>query len=75
MWPASMRPRCGAGPAGTKKYVLAAVTEFCSLFFLGARTLESFREFGVLPAFTGVVVSDRYQNYYRGWERRCQGWR
>ena len=34
--------RCG--PAGTKKYVLAAVTDRCSLFFLGARTLESFRE-------------------------------
>jgi transposase len=59
--------RCG--PAGTKKYVLAAVTESCSLFFLGARTLESFRQFGILPAFTGVVVSDRYQNYFHdGWE-------
>jgi transposase len=59
--------RCG--PAGQKKYVLAAVTESCSLFFLGARTLESFREFGILPAFGGVVVSDRYQNYFHdGWE-------
>jgi len=59
--------RCG--PAGSKKYVLAAVTELCSLFFLGRRTLESFREFGVLPAFTGVVVSDRYANYFHpGWE-------
>jgi transposase len=57
------------GPAGTKKYVLAAVTESCSLFFLGARTLESFRQFGILPAFTGVVASDRYQNYFHdGWE-------
>jgi hypothetical protein len=59
--------RCG--PAGQKKYVLAAVTERCSLFFLGRRTLESFRQFGVLPAFRGVVVSDRYQNYFHdGWE-------
>ncbi len=59
--------RCG--PAGSKRYVLAAVTERCSLFFLGARTLESFRQFGVLPAFTGVVVSDRYQNYFHdGWQ-------
>jgi transposase len=59
--------RCG--PAGSKKYVLAAVTELYSLFFLGRRTLESFREFGVLPAFAGVVVSDRYANYFhRGWE-------
>jgi transposase len=59
--------RCG--PAGAKKYVLAAVTESCSLFFLGARTLASFREFGILPAFAGVVVSDRYQNYFHdGWQ-------
>jgi transposase len=59
--------RCG--PAGSKKYVLAAVTERHSLFFLGARTLESFRDFGVLPAFGGVVVSDRYANYFHnGWE-------
>ena len=59
--------RCG--PAGTKKYVLAGVTESCSLFFLGARTLASFREFGILPAFGGVVVSDRYQNYFHdGWK-------
>ncbi len=62
--------RCG--PAGTKKYVLAAVTELYSLFFLGRRTLESlesFREFGVLPVFTGVAVSDRYANYFHpGWE-------
>jgi transposase len=59
--------RCGA--AGTRKYVLAAVTERYSLFFLGARTLESFRDFGILPAFAGVVVSDRYQNYFHnGWE-------
>jgi transposase len=59
--------RCG--PAGTRKYVLAAVTERYSLFFLGGRTLESFREFGVLPAFTGIVVSDRYANYFHhGWE-------
>jgi transposase len=59
--------RCG--PAGTKKYVLAAVTESCSLFFLGALTLESFREFGIMPVLIGVVVSDRYQNYFHdGWK-------
>jgi hypothetical protein len=34
--------RCG--PAGQKKYVLAAVTERYSLFFPGRRTLESFRD-------------------------------
>ena len=59
--------RCG--PAGQKRYVLAAVTERYSLFFLGRRTLESFREFGILPEFGGVVVSDRYVNYFHeGWE-------
>jgi hypothetical protein len=58
-----------AGPAGTKKYVLGAFTEQYSLLFLGARTLESFRDFGILPAFGGVVVSDRYQNYFHSdWE-------
>jgi hypothetical protein len=53
-----------AGPAGQKKYVLGAFTEEYSLLFLGARTLESFRDFGILPAFRGIVVSDRYVNYF-----------
>ena len=58
-----------AGPAGTRKYVPGAFTELYSAFFLGARTLESFRDFGILPDFAGVVVSDRYQNYFHpGWE-------
>jgi transposase len=57
-----------AGPAGQKKYVLGAFTEQHSLFFLGARTLESFRDFGILPDFAGIVVSDRYVNYFHpGW--------
>ena len=59
-----------ADPAGQKKYVLDAFTETCWLLFLGARTLESFRDFGILLGFRGVVVSDRYQNYFRpGWEQ------
>jgi transposase len=59
--------RCG--PAGQKKYVLGAFTELYSAFFLGQRTLESFRDFGILPGFAGVVVSDRYQNYFHpGWQ-------
>jgi hypothetical protein len=53
-----------AGPAGTKKYVLGAFTERYSALFLGQRTLESFRDFGILPQFSGFVVSDRYQNYF-----------
>ncbi|MGH3886053.1 MAG: IS66 family transposase [Pseudonocardiaceae bacterium] len=53
-----------AGPAGHKRYVLSAVTEFYSVFHLGGRDLDSFREFGILPGFAGVAVHDRYQNYY-----------
>jgi hypothetical protein len=37
--------------------------------FLGRRTLKSFRDFGILPAFAGVVVSGRYVSYFHdGWE-------
>ena len=58
-----------AGPAGQKKYVLGAFTGQYSVLFLGARTLASFRDFGILPSFRGVVVSDRYQNYFHdSWE-------
>jgi transposase len=58
-----------AGPAGQKMYVHGAFTERYSLFFLGGRTLASMREFGILPSFGGVVVSDRYVNYFHeGWE-------
>jgi hypothetical protein len=54
-----------AGPAGTKRYVLSAVTELYSLFGLGGRDLDSFRDFDILPDFTGIAVHDRYQNYLR----------
>ena len=58
-----------AGPAGTKKYVLGAFTEDYSLLHLGDRDLGSFRDFGILPDFAGVVVSDRYVSYWHaGWE-------
>jgi transposase len=58
-----------AGPAGQKKYVLGAFTEDYSLLHLGDRDLGSFRDFGILPDFAGVVVSDRYVNYWHaGWE-------
>jgi hypothetical protein len=57
-----------AGPAGTKRYVLSAVTELYSLFGLGGRDLGSFRDFDILPDFAGIAVHDRYQNYYNeGW--------
>ncbi len=59
--------RCGS--AGKKKHVLGAFTEDHSLFFLGRRTLKSFRDFGILTDFAGVVVSDRYVNYFHAsWE-------
>ena len=58
-----------AGPAGTKKYVLGAFTEDYSLLHLGDRDLGSFRDFGILPDFAGVVVSGRYVSYWHaGWE-------
>jgi hypothetical protein len=58
-----------AGPAGTMKHVLGAFTELYSVFFLGKRSLQSFRDFGILPAFTGIVLSDRYACYFHdGWQ-------
>jgi hypothetical protein len=53
-----------AGPAGLKRYVLSAVTEYYSVFHLGGRDLDSFRDFAILPGFAGIAVHDRYQNYY-----------
>jgi hypothetical protein len=52
-----------SGPAGEKKYVHGAFTEWLSAFWLGSRSLDSMEEAGILPAFAGIVVSDRYQNY------------
>ena len=58
-----------SGPAGEKKYVHGAFTEEYSSFHLGTRSLESMRQAGILPEFAGVVVSDRYQNYFHpSWE-------
>jgi hypothetical protein len=54
--------RCG--PAGSKKYVLSASTEHATAYHLGGRDLDSFAAFGVLPAFAGVAVHDRYGNYF-----------
>jgi transposase len=53
-----------SGPAGDKKYVHGAFTERYSAFWLGARTLEAMQDAGILPDFAGIVVSDRYQNYF-----------
>ena len=53
-----------SGPAGEKKYVHGAFTEEYSAFWLGARSLDSMQDAGILPDFAGIVVSDRYQNYF-----------
>jgi transposase len=59
-----------SGPAGEKKYVHGAFTGRLSAFWLGSRSLDSMEEAGILPGFAGIVVSDRYQNYFsRRWER------
>ena len=58
-----------SGPAGEKKYVHGAFTERYSAFWLGTRSLDSMQDAGILPGFAGVVVSDRYQNYFHPrWE-------
>jgi transposase len=58
-----------SGPAGEKKYVHGAFTEGYSAFWLGTRSLDSMGDAGILPEFAGVVVSDRYQNYFHPrWE-------
>jgi transposase len=60
--------RCG--PAGAKKYVLSASTETATAYHLGGRDLDSFAEAGILPAFAGVAVHDRYANYFHGrWKK------
>ncbi len=53
-----------SGPAGDKKYVHGAFTERYSAFWLGTRSLDSMDDAGILPGFAGIVVSDRYQNYF-----------
>jgi len=58
-----------SGPAGEKKYVHGAFTEQYSAFWLGSRSLDSMQDAGILPDFAGIVVSDRYQNYFHPrWE-------
>jgi transposase len=51
------------GPAGTKKHILSASTDLHTLYWLGGRDLETFKDFGVLTAFTGIAVHDRYSLY------------
>jgi transposase len=53
-----------AGPAGQKKYVHGAFTELYSLLYLGGRDLQTMRDFGILPDFAGIAVTDRYISYW-----------
>jgi transposase len=58
-----------AGAARQRKYVLSASTEHATVYHLGGRDLDSFAAFGILPAFAGVAVHDRYRNYFHPrWE-------
>lgn len=52
------------GAAGEKKYILSASTELATVYHLGRRDLDSFADAGILPAFTGIAVHDRYANYF-----------
>jgi hypothetical protein len=63
--------RCG--PAGAKKYVLSASTDNATAYHLGGRDLDSFAEAGILPAFAGVAVHDRYRNYFIAAGRTWRG--
>jgi transposase len=55
--------RAGPGPLWNKKYLHVACTRLLTCYFLGERTLASFRDF-VYPALDGsVLVHDRYKNY------------
>jgi transposase len=55
-----------SGPAGEKKYVHGAFTELYSAFHLGTRSIETMRQAGILPAFAGIAVTDRYKGYFSG---------
>ena len=54
--------RVGPGPKSRKRYLLVACTRLLTYYFLGDRSMATFRAF-VLPDMTGVIVHDRYQNY------------
>ena len=55
--------RAGPGPKANKKYLQVACTNLLTYYFLGERTLPSFRGFVYSDLHGTVVVHDRYQNY------------
>jgi transposase len=55
--------RAGPGPKKNKKYLHVACTSLLTCYFLGERTLASFREFVYSDLHGSVIVHDRYVNY------------
>ena len=55
--------RAGPGPKAKKKYLQVACTNLLTYYFLGERTLPSFKGFIYSDLHGAVVVHDRYQNY------------
>jgi transposase len=55
--------RAGPGPRWRKKYLHVACTSLLTCYFLGERTLASFREFIWSDLHGTVIVHDRYQHY------------
>ena len=62
-----------SGAAGEKKYVHGAFTGRYSLFHLGTRSLETMTDFGILPGFAGIAVTDRYGNYFHATWKNISG--
>jgi hypothetical protein len=55
--------RAGPGPKSKKMYLQVACTNLLTCYFLGDRTLVSFRDFIYSDLHGTVVVHDRYVNY------------
>jgi transposase len=55
--------RSGPGPKTAKKYLHVACTDLLTCYFLGERTLDSFKSFVYSDLHGTVIVHDRYQNY------------
>ena len=55
--------RAGPGPKANKKYLQVACTSLLTYYFLGERSLPSFKGFIYSDLYGTVVVHDRYQNY------------
>ena len=68
-WPGSTRPRCGPGRPGRRNTSTARSPSGTPRSGWATRSLDSMQDAGILPGFAGIVVSDRYQNYFHPrWE-------